>query len=192
MKSQVTTKQGDEGNTRSLAGDTLSKSHIIIECTGCVDEARAHTALLRHLILEAKPDDHEQWGEFLFWLTHVYFLIGTACNDPQNKHPEYRHGEVSDKHMDRLEAVQRDLEARITLPKQFVATASNTLAAQTDVTTTVVRRLERRLVALKEAVPEFDAAHILPFVNRLSDTLYMLARFLDNGNHVVVDYTVLD
>ena len=50
MKSSVTTKHGDRGETDALSGDRLPKTHPIIECTGCLDELRAHTALVRQLL----------------------------------------------------------------------------------------------------------------------------------------------
>ena len=192
MKSQVTTKQGDEGNTRSLGGDDVPKSHPIIECTGSVDELRAHIALLRQLLIDSKRPEYEPWTEFLFWVLHACFLIGTACNDPKRTHPEYWYDAISEKHLDYLESKQRKLEDAVQLPKQFIAAPGNALAAQADVVTTVARRLERRIVALKEATPEFDTTHLAPFVNRLSDTLYMLARFLDDGKFTALDYNVLN
>jgi len=192
MKSQVTTKRGDRGETTTLGGEKLAKSHAIIECTGCIDEARAYTALVRHHILEQKPEGHEHYAEFLWWLIHVYFLMGAACNDPTNRRPEYRRGDLGPAHIRRLETEQQRLEEQVKLPRQFIASASTLLAAEVDVLVTVVRRLERSLVREKESVPDFDASSILIFVNRLSDTLFMLARFLEHGAHLPVDYSLLD
>ena len=70
MKSQVTTKKGDLGTTRTLAGDVLSKADPVIECSGWLDALRAHIALLRLNILQQTPEDHEQLADFLLWLLH--------------------------------------------------------------------------------------------------------------------------
>ncbi len=191
MKSQVTTKRGDGGETITLGGEKLPKSHPIVECTGCLDESRAFTALVRLHLIEAQPKEHKHWADFLLWLLHVHFLIGTACNDPSNHHPEFRRGDLGQEHMQRLEKEQERLELAVKLPRQFIVSAATPLAAEVDVLATVVRRLERALVRLKEAVPEFEAKAILAFVNRLSDTLYLLARFLEDGDHQTVDYSVL-
>lgn len=192
MTSPVTTKRGDTGTTMILAGQRLSKSHIILETTGRVDSLRAQTALLRMQILEQGSETQKELAEPLFWLLHCYFLIGTAVNDPECAHPEYRQTDLNEEHLTRLEAIQTALEAKITLPKSFIVSASNTLAAQADVTATVARELERALVSLKEALPAFEVVTILAFVNRLSDFLYIVARVLEEGNHVPVDYGVLD
>lgn len=192
MKSQVTTKRGDAGSTSALSGDEYPKSHPIMECVGCLDELRAHTALLRLQILESRIEGHERLGDFLLWLLHAYFLIGSVCSDPTNKHPEYRKRDLGAQDVARLEAEQQRFEEQTPLPHMFIVCAANLLSAQADVTCTICRRLERNLVRLKEAVPEFDAPQVFVFVNRLSDSLYMLARRLDHPNHQTVDYTLLD
>lgn len=190
MKSQVTTKRGDAGTTVTLGGDTVSKSHPILECCGEIDSLRAHTALCRLLVLDSGRPDAQYLAEFMHWLLHVYFLIGSQCNDPRNAHPEYRRFDVGPEHLARLESFQAELEAKVRLPKQFVLSAGNIAAAQVDVACTVARQAERAIVRLKEAVPEFAADHVLIFMNRLSDSLFMLARLLDSGEFTTVDYGV--
>lgn len=192
MGSRVTTKNGDTGTTRTLSGDVLSKGHVVLECTGRADALRAHTALLRAMIIEREPADHAAVADFLFWLLHVYFLIGTEVNDPEGVHPEYRKDTVGPKHLARLDAEQARIEATLQLPRAFIVSASSVLAAQIDVVATVARDLERELVRLKEAVPVFEAEHLLAFVNRVSDYLYILARYVEQGAHIPVDYAQLE
>ncbi len=192
MKSHVTTKQGDRGETRTLAGTLVSKSDPIIACTGWVDGLRAQTALLRLEILEQGPETDATVVDFLFWLLHTYFLLGAITSDPRNEKPEYHRGAIGPQHLSRLEEMQAGLEARLELPRSFIVSATNRVAAQADVTTTVARALERSLVELAEAVPEFDAADCVAFVNRLSDFFYILARHLEQGRHLPVDYSVLN
>jgi cob(I)alamin adenosyltransferase len=192
MKSQVTTKRGDSGETRALSGEVFLKSHPIFASCGDVDAVRAGIAALRLKLQRRGTEQATEANEFLFWLLHVCFLVGSQCNDPLNKKPQYRNRDLSTKEMDTLEEFQAKLEAQVELPKYFIVSASNELAAMTDVLCTDVRRLERSIIILKESLPEFDVAIVLPFINRLSDTLFMLARWLENGIHTPVDYEVLD
>jgi len=192
MKSQVTTKAGDQGETGTLGGDRFPKSHPIMECVGSLDELRVQTAMARLLIIEKNREDGREIVDFLFWLLHVYFLIGSACSDPFDRHPEYRRGRVSRTHLDKLEAFQQRIEEQTPLPPAFVVSPASLLAAQFDLVCTHVRRLERALVRLKETIPEFDASDILAFVNRLSDSMYMLARCVEKPVHCTIDYDVLD
>lgn len=192
MKSRITTGQGDDGRGVALSGERLSKTHPIMECVGALDELRAQIALVRLCIVETKPADYETLSRFLGWLLHTLFLIGTACSDPLRKHPELRTRDLAHRHLNRLEAEQLRLERRVSLPQAFVVSASNRTAAQADVACTVARRAERSVVRLKETYPDFPSDIVLPFMNRLSDYLYILARDLDAGHHWVIDYNLLD
>ena len=188
MKSQVTTKRGDDGTTSALDGQSYSKSHPIMECVGTLDELRAHTGLLRLAILDHKPRDYEALTEFLLWLMAQYFPIGSACSDPENKRPEYHPRKITQADVDKLEAEQLRLETLTPLPRAFILTASTPVAAQADLACAVARRLERRCVALKETIPAFDAKLLLVFLNRLSDYLFILARSLEEGKHITGQY----
>ncbi|NUM55509.1 MAG: ATP:cob(I)alamin adenosyltransferase [Candidatus Hydrogenedentes bacterium] len=190
-RSQVTSKRGDTGETTTLGGDDVAKSHPVIECTGCVDELRAYIALVRHMTLAQRPDDAEA-AVFLLWLLHCCFAIGSQCSDPRNAHPEFRKVDIDASHVKTLEAFQQKIEEEVRLPKRFIVSASNELAAHVDLMTTIARRLERAIVRVKELEPAFECGTILVFVNRMSDTLYMLARKFDNGTHQTVDYTIIE
>lgn len=192
MRSRVTTRKGDEGMSRALDGEVYAKSHPLMEAVGAVDELRAQTAMLRQLILTGDRPEKEALGAFLLWLLHTYFLIGTECSDPTRRKPEYRVAELEAKHLKKLEQEQLRLEKRIDFAKAFIAGAATVPAAQADLVCTAVRRLERSLIRLKEAVPLFDAERLLPFVNRLSDYFFVLARDLEDGRHIPVDYGLLE
>lgn len=189
-RSQVTTKRGDSGATTTLGGEDVSKSNPVIDCCGCVDELRAYTALVRHKILARSPGDNDA-ADFLWWLLHCCFSIGSQCSDPRNLHPEYRKVDIGPEHVAALETFQQQLEDAVKLPRQFVVSAANELAAEIDVLTTIARRLERAMVRVKEYEPLFACADMLVFVNRLSDTLYLLARRFDRGEFQTVEYAVL-
>ncbi len=191
MKSQITTKTGDEGEAVALNGNRYSKAHPLMECVGAVDELRAHTALLRQQLLDSERPDRDELAAFLFWVLHTYFLMGAACSDPERTRPEFRHDEIGADHLHHLEKEQAQLEKGIRLPHAFIVCAGNSLAAQADVTAGVARRFERALVRLRDACSGFEADGMLAYTNRLSDYLYMLARYLEHPDHMAVDYDVL-
>lgn len=190
--SKVTTKKGDTGKTRTIAGEHHAKSHPILECCGTLDEIRAETALLRLQLMDIDHDEAGELSSILYWILHVFFLMGTECNDPTAKKPEYRYRPVGPEHLGRLEDYQQYLEDLVEIPPDFICSARTEIAARFDLLCTRVRRLERRVVALKEAVPEFEETHILAFINRLSDFCFIVARLMDDSESLEVDYTVLD
>lgn len=192
MRSRVTTKRGDTGLTSALSGDRYAKSHPIMECCGKGDALRAHMARCRLAFLDSSEEDREELAEFFLWLTHTTFLIGAQCSDPFDKHPEYRKLDLMPRHLEKLESAQSALEARIDVGRVFIAAASTELAAEVDVLCTVARDFERAIVALKDTAPDFKADPILAFTNRLSDYFFVLARYLEKGNHIAVDYGLLE
>lgn len=191
MCSQVTTKRGDQGETAALSGDTCLKSHPIMETAGSVDEFRAQLALLRLLLLDSGRSDKDALSGFITYLLHSCFLMGSQCSDPLLRKPEFHKGAIGPSHIERLEQAQAELETRTVLPHAFIVGASNIAAAHADMACTLARRLERRIVQLKVEIPDFEAGHLLIYVNRLSDYLYILARYLEEGKHEVVDYSLL-
>jgi len=188
MKSQVTTKTGDDGTTRILGGEMLSKNHPVVEASGALDSLRAQLAMLRLAIVDRNPAGAEQHAAFVWWLMHLCFVAGAEISDPVWSRHAAHPGKVGPDHLAKLEAEQDRLEQMTPLPHAFIVSASNMAAATADVTATVARTFERRLVALHEAMPEFACEDLLIFANRLSDYLYILARRLDDGRFQTVDY----
>jgi cob(I)alamin adenosyltransferase len=192
MKSHVTTKGGDHGESSTLGGERVKKSHVIMEAVGTLDETRAHLALLRTGILASGNEAWQQDAEFLYWLLHICFPIGTELSDPTARHPEYRKVELLPAHLDRLETEQARVESRLSLPQSFIVCAGTPLAAQADLAATVARRLERAVVRLAEEAPRLTEGPLLPFLNRLNDYLFVLGRQLEEGKHLPVRYDVLE
>ncbi|MCP4643457.1 MAG: ATP:cob(I)alamin adenosyltransferase [bacterium] len=191
MRSRVTTKRGDEGETTALSGESLPKTHPIIECTGTLDELRAQIAVARLWLLREGPPGHEESADTLLWVVHVLFLAGAMCSDPLRKHPGYRNRDVQETDLAKLEAEQDRLEKAMAMPHAFIATATTMASGQLDLACTVARRFERDLARLMEATPDFDAGVLPAFFNRMSDYLFVLARAMEGGNHQTVDYELL-
>lgn len=183
-KSQVTTKLGDGGMSQALDGCWYSKLHPVMECVGALDELRAHLAWLRLALREhAGGADSEA---FVRWLLTRLFVLGASCSDPCEK-MQRPGGRLDADDLHRLEAEQARLEALSPLPHAFILAASCETAARADLACTVARRFERRLVLLRETIPEFDGSVAMPFVNRMSDYLYVLARRLEEGRHETME-----
>jgi len=191
MKSSVTTKQGDAGQTKALDGNAFDKCHSMMEAVGALDALRVQTALLRLQLQDKNPEALPEIG-FLHFLLHTYFIFGATISDPYRRKPEWHHGEITQHYLDRLEAEQEHLESGLRLPRAFIVSATNALAAQADITACAARTFERRLVAFCRETPGFECPICLAFANRLSDYFFILARHLEKGYHLPVNYEILD
>lgn len=189
MASLVTTKQGDQGVTKTLGGQTVSKSDIIMEVVGTIDELRAVIGIAKNCANEGLNPQKELVTDILEYVSHVTFLIASRCSDPHNKFPEYRKYELQPAHIQRIEQIQSQLESSLELPRAFIVCASSLLSSYLDLACAVARRVERRIVQLALEIEAFDDQVIRVFMNRLSDLLFILARSVEGNNFQVVDYS---
>ena len=77
-----------------------------------------------------------------------------------------------------LDELLNDLESQVQLPRSFIIPGASKRSAAIDLARTVVRSVERRVVELQETDP-VENPYILKWLNRLSDCLFMLARYVD-------------
>lgn len=143
----IATKTGDTGETSLYSGDRVSKNHPRIEAVGMLDELNAWLGMC---------------GE-LDWLQSELFDLGALIANPNTK---------KDFH-EQLHGLQKKLEElEPTLPPltNFILPGGAERASRLHVARTVCRRVERRMMGLE--LP----GGCLPYVNRLSDYLFLLAR----------------
>ncbi len=169
----IATRKGDDGTTGLFYGGRVRKDSPRPEAYGQVDEAQA--------LLGVARAHAEQGGELAEVLVAIerdlYVLMAQLATDPSN-HAKLTPGAtaVTDEMVQRLDALLADYEARFEMPSDFVIPGETVVAAHLDVARTVVRRAERATVALEQAE--------LPtqYLNRLSDLLWALARWAEQGS----------
>jgi cob(I)alamin adenosyltransferase len=166
----ISTFTGDGGETGLLGGERVPKDHPRIECLGALDElnaflgdarAAAKTGRTVELLLDVQKE--------LFVLAGIIAAPDAASHAPTETSAA---GPAPDEKQ--IGAWVRELEEILPI-RSFVIPGSNPVSAKLDIARTVCRRAERRLVTLNrlEGVP----AYICRYLNRLSDLLFMLARF---------------
>ena len=156
---KVYTKQGDDGMSAVVGGKMLPKDAGVFAALGDLDEANACIGLAKSLADGAEVallTDIQSWI-----ITASAYVAGAKA-------------EASDAWTQRLEAAIDELDAKVPAPKGFVLPGACPAGAQIDVARAVVRRAERSLTAWG-----LGTAALKRFVNRLSDYLYMLARYYD-------------
>ncbi len=166
----ISTKSGDGGMTRLQSGEEVPKSDPRVAVYGDLDEAVSALGLARALVRS------EPVREEIAALQRVCFIVGAelAARPPAGeKLPE----RLGTQHLDELEAREADLEAAVQLPPVFIIPGATPGSAALDLARTIVRRVERGLAALRQADSDaLDNPVLLPWINRLSDLLFLLAR----------------
>ena len=177
---KIYTRGGDDGTTQLVGGERVSKAHLRIEAYGTADELNSTLGLMRahaqQLGAEHEPLKSET-DEILVKLQNELFVIGGILATPTGQTYEgmgqVTEGQIAflEERMDRYQKVLGPLES-------FVLPGGGVLSATTHVARTVCRRWERQLVRLAEA--ESVDANLLRYVNRLSDFLFVYARWAAN------------
>ena len=169
---RIYTKTGDDGTTGLLHGGRVPKSDLATEAYGTTDEAVAVMGLARSLC------EDQALKADLLTLQRELFVVGAdlAANPAKRKKLEPEVSLVTGKMVGRLEKRIDELVAARPLPEVFVVPGANPASAALDMARAVVRRTERAVVALELAQREVNP-EIKRYLNRLSDLLFVLARW---------------
>ena len=171
---RIYTRSGDEGETGLLFGGRVSKSHVRTEAYGSTDHAVTSIGLARALTSEEKIKD------ILLDVQREMFMIGAElATDLSNRHILLERFQIVDEsHVARLEKLIDEIGEQVELPPNFIIPGASTGSAALDLARTQTRAAERRVVDLMNAglLPN---TNILVYINRLSDLLFMLARYED-------------
>jgi cob(I)alamin adenosyltransferase len=178
---KIYTRGGDAGETGLFGGDRVEKDDPRVVAYGEVDELNAILGLVI-----ARDEAELLKREALFELQEDLFAIGArlAAADPERAR---RKGSIPDLAAERVTALETwidELTAELPSLDAFILPGGTTLAAQLQVARTVCRRAERAIVPLIEAQPELGEI-IVPYMNRLSDLLFTLARTANQKDGVV-------
>lgn len=170
MSFKIYTKTGDRGTTALIGGTKVPKSHLRIEAYGTVDELNSNIGLCKDMLT------HEGCRKVLQDIQEQLFSIGAALAcDPAKATkmhiPDIRESGVSflEQEIDRMEEVLPPL-------KNFILPGGHPTVSLLHIARCVCRRAERCCVRL-ETEGEKIAPLILMYLNRLSDYLFVLARY---------------
>lgn len=173
---KIYTKTGDKGTTALFGGTRVSKHHIRIDSYGTVDELNANIGLLR----DQQIDPHS--AKILTQIQVLLFDIGSnLATDPEKV--TYKSGKVrlktpkiSEEDIEFLENEIDDMNQNLPQLTHFILPGGHQAVSVCHICRCVCRRAERLATALYDLEP-FDE-HILKYLNRLSDYLFVMARKL--------------
>ncbi|HEX2128467.1 MAG TPA: cob(I)yrinic acid a,c-diamide adenosyltransferase [Solirubrobacterales bacterium] len=176
---RIYTKKGDDGTTSLWYGGRVAKSDPRTEAYGAIDEAASALGLARAL---CGSEDREVEADILS-LQNDLFIAGAELATAPEAADRLEDGvtRVTAEMTDGLdELIDRYME-RVELPPKFVIPGGTRLSAQLDVARATIRRAERRVAALAVA-GELASTEVQRFMNRASDAVYAMARFVDRDD----------
>lgn len=168
---KIYTKTGDQGKTALFGGRRVGKDNARIEAYGTVDELNAQLGMAH---VASRPEA----AELILAVQHELFVLGADLATPlDNKNVNVMR--IEEAHVDAMERRIDALEEALAPIRFFILPGGCEAAARLHICRTVARRAERLIVHLStiEEINELD----LRYINRLSDFLFVLARF---ANHL--------
>lgn len=173
---KIYTKTGDKGQTSLYDGKRVDKNSTRVESYGTIDELNSNIGFARTFCTD------EDIRDILFKIQRSLFNVaGELATENADNFPE----RVNEKDIAWLEQIidhYLDLMNRDEV-FQFIIPGSNAFCAGLHVSRTVCRRAERRILTLAEEVSIRE--DLIKYINRLSDTLYTLARYSETELHRV-------
>ena len=186
--SAVATGKGDDGTTGLLyGGERIAKDDARSEAYGTIDEAVAALGLARAELglkqqLDVVPPGLAGIADLILRLQRELFVVGAELATNPAAWDRLQDGttRVSAEMVEGIDALLRDLEAHVEMPREFIVPGESRTSAAIELARTILRRAERRAVALSRdgLVP---GPYLLPYLNRLADLLWVLARAVEQA-----------
>jgi cob(I)alamin adenosyltransferase len=171
---RIYTRTGDKGETGLIGGARVSKDSLRVEAYGNVDELNSVLGIARAFL------NDKELGDLLVEIQNDLFIVGadlaSTGNASQRNVPR-----ISSEKVVAMERTIDKFEAELSALKAFILPGGGVAGSLLHNARTVARRAERRIVTLgkEEAINE----QLVPYMNRLSDLLFVMARVANRREH---------
>lgn len=171
---RVTTRGGDKGFTGLLGAERVPKYDSRIEALGLVDEATSALGVAR-----ANAQEDRVRNAILRFQQVLYRLMAELATTPEAA-AKVNIARIEATDVEALESLADELKREVEIGNRFIIPGETVSGATIDFARTVVRRAERHLVRMVHA-GEIDNPEVLRYLNRLSDVLFVMARYVERG-----------
>ncbi|MGV1986386.1 cob(I)yrinic acid a,c-diamide adenosyltransferase [Agrobacterium sp. 22-221-1] len=174
---KIYTRTGDKGTTALVSGPRRLKHDLRVEAYGTVDETNSAIGVAR-----LHTGGMEKLDAMLFRIQNDLFDLGADLATPDSGEPlSYEPLRIVESQVTRLENEIDDLNAALEPLTSFVLPGGSAAAASLHMARTVCRRAERLMVELSVTENEIVSPAALKYANRLSDFLFVAARFANDA-----------
>jgi len=172
---RIYTKTGDKGGTSLIGGTRVPKSHIRIESYGTVDELNSYLGMVTDM------SGDQQVSEWLREIQDRLFTIGSVLATTPGKEVKMKLPDIHESDVTWLETRIDEMNEVLPEMRSFILPGGYMASSACHVARCVCRRAERICVAMQEQQEEIPAI-VIQYLNRLSDFLFVLARYLSHKN----------
>ena len=169
---KIYTRTGDKGQTSLVYGTRVSKTDLRVEAYGTCDEANSMIGLALSHLYDLDFEGKDKLQEVFHRIQTDLFHVGAELATPEGKKVGWV---LKQESIDEMEAYIDELNEELPPFKNFILPGGHPAGASLHVARTIVRRAERKAIAIGEGVNPL----VIAYLNRLSDLLFVAARFLN-------------
>jgi cob(I)alamin adenosyltransferase len=175
MAFKIYTKTGDKGSTSLIGGVRVPKSHIRIESYGTVDELNSYLGMVNDM------QPHKVINEWVREIQDRLFTLGSVLATTPDKEVKMKLPDLHPEDVQWLEVRIDIMNEELPEMRSFIIPGGNLASSTCHVARCVCRRAERLCVGMQEQ-EEYVPELIVQYLNRLSDFLFVLARYIGHIN----------
>ena len=179
---KIYTKNGERGKTSLIGGKKVSKHDLQVEAYGSIDELNSFMGLLKDY------SKNDELNKVLFKVQLKLFTIGSilAQENTSTNSVILEKLNISAKDTNFIESQIDKLEKKLPKLSKFIIPGGHKLVSYCHVSRSICRRAERKITKLSDSV-KLDS-NILPYINRLSDFLFVLSRYFSKELDIEESY----
>ena len=175
---RIYTKGGDKGKSSLADGSRVPKHHSRLETYGTCDELLSFLGVLLASLKDFELKSSIELECSIRRVQNELFSLSSELAHPNYESAQYKSFLIEESHIKALEKEIDSWDESLEPLKNFLIPGSHTLSAEAHVCRSVCRRAERHVTFLSEE--ENIRGETIKYLNRLSDWLFMLARYLDH------------
>ncbi|WP_173917113.1 cob(I)yrinic acid a,c-diamide adenosyltransferase [Halobacillus sp. Marseille-Q1614] len=169
---RIYTRSGDKGETSLIYGARVPKNDKRVEAYGTCDEANSSIGVALSHLLKEDWEGKEAFLSAMQKIQTILFHVGAELATPKGKDVTWQ---LKKEHIDELENFIDQWDEHLTPLKNFILPSGHEASAGFHMARTIVRRAERCAVALEDEVNPL----VVSYLNRLSDLLFVAARYVN-------------
>lgn len=186
---RIYTRSGDKGTTSLVYGSRVAKDDIRVEAYGTCDEVNSMIGVATSFLHDVKWGEKESFLHTMHTIQTILFHVGAELATPTDRVVAWK---LKQSHIDDLEKAIDTWDSDLPSLTNFILPSGHPASAMLHTARTVARRAERNVVTMEREVGDVNPL-VISYLNRLSDTLFVAARYVNDslgGEEIPLDVDV--
>ncbi len=174
---RIYTRSGDKGTTSLVYGSRVAKDDIRVEAYGTCDETNSMIGAAVSLLHDVEWEEKASFIHTLHNIQTILFHVGAELATPTDREVAWK---LNQSHVDDLEKTIDTWDTHLPPLQNFILPSGHPASAMLHTARTIARRAERKVVTMENEIGKVNPL-VISYLNRLSDTLFVAARYVNHA-----------